>query len=230
MRKNQKLKIILKGETVNLCKPSMNFAKGDIWYKWLNNPFITKNLSSDYKKFKNTPQKQLKYFLKEKNKRTILIISTKNNIYKGVVSLSNYRKIYKSREIALITDAKIESNLAPFAGLEAIALMTQYAFEKIKIRQINGAGNINLKNWQQRMELFGYKFQGLNKLKNNYDYKVSCKYQDYKMIKKIRGKFWDNLKMMKKRIKKLPKNSFQKKYLELNLNEKEKYYNDIFKI
>lgn len=230
MKKNQKLEIILKGEIVNLCKPSVNFAKGDTWYKWLNNPYITKNLSSNYKKFNNTPHKQLKYFLQEKNKRVILIISTKSNIYKGVVSLSNFKKTHGSCEIALITDPKIETHLAPFAGLEAIALMSQYAFEKIKIKQINGAGNINLKNWQQRMELFGYKFQGLIKLKNNFDYIVNCKYQDYKIIKKIRGKYWDSLRMMKKRIRRLPKNSFQKKYIKLNLNEKEKYYKNIFKI
>ena len=166
MKKYEKLKIIIKGETINLCKPTVNFARGDIWYKWLNNPLITRNLSSDYKKLNNTPHKQLKYFLKEKNKRIILIISTKNNIYKGVVSLSKFKKIHGSCEIALITDPNIEPQLAPFAGLEAIALMTQFAFEKIKIKQINGAGNINLKNWQQRMELFGYKFEGLIKLKN----------------------------------------------------------------
>ena len=229
MKKYEKLKIIIKGETINLCKPTVNFARGDIWYKWLNNPLITRNLSSDYKKLNNTPHKQLKYFLKEKNKRIILIISTKNNIYKGVVSLSKFKKIHGSCEIALITDPNIEPQLAPFAGLEAIALMTQFAFEKIKIKQINGAGNINLKNWQQRMELFGYKFEGLIKLKNNFDYTVKCKYQDYKIIKKNRGKYWDNLKMIKKRIRKLPKNSFQKKYIKLNLDEKEKYYSDIFK-
>ena len=60
------------------------------------------------------------------------------------------------------------------------------------------------------MELFGYKFKGLIKLKNNFDYTVNCKYEDYKIIKKSRGKYWDNLKMMKKRIRNLPKNSFQK--------------------
>ena len=229
MKKNEKLSIILKGETINLCKPTANFARGDIWFKWLNNPSIIKNLSSVYKKLNNTPQKQLRYFLKEKNKRIILIISTKDDIYKGAISLSNFKKNDRSCEIALITDPKIEPHLAPFSGLEAIALMTQYAFEKIKIRQINGAGSVKLKNWQQRMELFGYKFKDLIKLKNNFDYTVNCKYEDYKIIKKGRGKYWDNLKMMKKRIRKLPKNSFQKKYIKLNLVEKSKYYDDVFK-
>ena len=28
-----KLKVIIKGETINLCQPTKKFAVGDIWYK-----------------------------------------------------------------------------------------------------------------------------------------------------------------------------------------------------
>ena len=85
----QKLKIILKGEVINLCEPTKKFAGGDIWYKWLNNPEINKNLEKEYRKYKNTKKKQIKFFVNhKKNKRRIFIISTKKHVYKGVVSLS----------------------------------------------------------------------------------------------------------------------------------------------
>ena len=128
-----KLKIIMKGEIINLCLPTLEFAKGDVWYKWLNRPIIIKNLSYHYRKLNNTKKKQKKFFLKIKNERVLLVISTKKHIYKGVVSLSNINKNQRTCDIALISDPTIEPDLAPFAGLEAIALMTTYAFDKINI-------------------------------------------------------------------------------------------------
>ena len=61
-----KLKIFNHGETINLCVPTLKFAKGNDWYKWLNKPLIIKNLSVDYKKLNNTKKKQEKFFLNNK--------------------------------------------------------------------------------------------------------------------------------------------------------------------
>ena len=228
-----KLKILIKGETINLCLPTLKFAKGDVWYNWLNKPIIIKNLSNQYRKLNNTKKKQEKFFLANKNGRVLLVISTKNHIYKGIVSLSNINKNQRTCDIALISDPTIEPVLAPFAGLEAIALMTTYAFDKMNMKKINGAGNLNLKRWQQRMELFGYQFnffeKNLEKIKykNKLNYIVSCNYEDYKYLKKKRGKLWDNLTKMKSRIEKLPKASFQDIYMNLINKKKIDYYKNI---
>ena len=56
-----KLKILTKGETINLCLPTLKFAKGDIWYKWLNKAIIIKNLSDHYKKLDNTKKRHEKF-------------------------------------------------------------------------------------------------------------------------------------------------------------------------
>ena len=228
-----KLKILIKGETINLCLPTLKFAKGDVWYNWLNKPIIIKNLSNQYRKLNNTKKKQEKFFLANKNGRELLVISTKNHIHKGIVSLSNINKNQRTCDIALISDPTIEPNIAPYAGLEAIALMTTYAFDKMNMKKINGAGNLNLKRWQQRMELFGYQFnffeKNLEKIKykNKLNYIVSCNYEDYKYLKKKRGKLWDNLTKMKSRIEKLPKASFQDIYMNLINKKKIDYYKNI---
>tara|TARA_B110000503_G_scaffold140821_1_gene232715 strand:- start:18 stop:719 length:702 start_codon:yes stop_codon:yes gene_type:complete len=231
-----KLKILIKGETINLCLPTLKFAKGDVWYKWLNNKIIIKNLSNQYRKLNNTKKKQEKFFLANKNVRVLLVISTKNHIHKGIVSLSNINKNQRTCDIALISDPTIEPDLTPFAGLEAIALMTTYAFDKMNMKKINGAGNLNLKKWQQRMELFGYQFnffeKNLEKIKykKKLDYVVSCNYEDYKFLIKKRGELWDGLAKMTLRIGKLPKMSFLDMYMSLINNKKIKYYSKIFKI
>ena len=84
-----KLKIAIMGETINLCTPTKKFAGGDIWYKWLNDRAMNKHLDKKYRTYKNTKEKQVEFFVNhKKEKRKIFIISTKNHIYKGVVSLS----------------------------------------------------------------------------------------------------------------------------------------------
>ena len=79
------------------------------------------------------PQKQIKFFRESKKNRLLLIISTKSKVYKGVVSLSNIDEKRKTCDIAVISDPSIEPSLAPFVGLEAIAIITNHAFEKLKI-------------------------------------------------------------------------------------------------
>jgi hypothetical protein len=128
----------------------------------------------------------------------------------------------------------IEPDIAPYAALEAMALMTEYAFKKLKIKKINGQGNLEIKNWQQRIELLGYKLTLIKR--NNFflgkkdsDYFiVECNYADYKKITKRRKYLWDNLKKMKNRIKKLPKKSFVEILTKFEIRYKEEYYNKIF--
>lgn len=242
----RKLKIIVKGETINLCQPTKKFAEGDIWYKWLNDPAINKNLDKKYRKHKNTNKKQLTFFINhKKDQRKIFIISTKNHIYKGVVSLSNINNIKKTCDLALITDTKIDPLLAPYAGLEAIALMSNFAFSKLKLKRIDNNFNFTQKNWFQRMELLGYRYYFRSRYtarsyssivadikigdskKEYYNHFSSLSYEDFKVLIKKRGKIWDGLNLMKKRISKLPKKSFWEAFNKFLDNDKRRYYDKI---
>lgn len=230
------LKIFIKGETIDLCKPTSDFALNSNWYSWFNDDYIIRNLSKNYKK-NNTPKKQLAFFKNEKKNRLILILRTKEKIYKGVVSLSFINKKKKTCDIAVVTDVNIDPINSPYAPLEAIARITDYAFQKMKMKVIGGGAVFKLKNWQQRMELFGYK---LSYVKNNNNFLeektfdthyVYCNYQDYLKIKKKRnGLFWDSLKMVKTRIRKLPKISFRDRFVSFLIKNKEKYYKKIFNL
>ena len=249
-----KLKIIIKGETINLCQPTKKFAGGEIWYNWLNDPFINNNIDNKYRKIKNTKKKQIAFFINQKkDQRKVFIISTKNHVYKGVVSLSKINKSSKSCDISLITDTKIEPLLSPFAGLEAMALMSNYAFSKLKLKRIDCAFTLIQKSWQQRTELLGYKHFFRSKfrattyspdwcsniksmadleikdLKSAYYY-TSLSYKDFKHINKKRGKLWDSMKLMKKRISKLPNETFIDIFNNFLTEDKSSYYNKIFRL
>ena len=249
-----KLKIVIKGETINLCRPTKEFAGGDTWYKWLNDPYINRNLDGKYKKIKNTKKKQIAFFNNQKKEcREVLIISTKNHVYKGVVSLSKIDNQDKSCDISLITDTKIEPLLAPYAGLEAMALMSDYAFSKLKLKRIDCAFTLVQKSWQQRTELLGYrhffrsKFRAktysslwynniysmadieVKDLKNIFYY-TSLNFKDFKTIIRTRGKLWDSLKKMRKRISKLPDKSFIDIFNKFLAYDKKIYYDEILKL
>ena len=241
-----KLKIVVKGETMNLCKPTKKFAGGDIWYKWLNDLAMIKHLDKKYRRRKNTKKKQVEFFINhKKEKRQIFIISTKNHVYKGVVSLSRIDNKKKTCDIAVITDTKIEPLLAPYAGLEAIALISNFAFTKLRLKRIDCGFKISQKNWFQRMELLGYKFffrsrynsktfSSIMEDKKNINPKIvpnsyfaSLSYEDFKVLKKKRVKIWDSLNLIKKRISKLPKKSFWDIYESFLDNDKKMYYDKI---
>lgn len=232
----KKLKIFIKGETINLSKPTLEFAKKSNWYSWLNNKIIIRHLHQKYKKQKNTPAKQVKFFLSERKKRFMLIISTKNNLYKGIISLSNINRSRNSCELALITDVSVETHLAPYAALESVARITEHAFKNLGIKKIIADGKVDLKFWRQRMELLGYKLVSItddnymNKKKLPPSYISSCDYEDYKKIIKRRKHFWDNLKNMKRRISNLPKENFADVYLKFLKKHKNKYYKKLFEL
>ena len=247
----EKLKIIIKGETINLCQPTKKFAEGDIWYKWLNNSNINRHLEKKYRILKNTKKKQVEFFVNaKKNKRKIFIISKKSHVYKGVISISKIDNIKKSCDIALLTDTRIEPLLAPYAGLEAMALISNYAFSKLKLKKIDCAFKLSQKYWQQRTELLGFKHMfrsryrpktysstwslsmsdfEIDDIKKAFYY-TSLNIKDFKFLQRKRGKIWDNLDLMKKRISKLPKKTFFDIVNEFLDNQKKKYYEKIYNI
>ena len=136
-----------------------------------------------------------------------------------------------------MTDVNIDPKNSPYAPLEAVARLTQYAFDNMKMKKISGAAVFALRKWQQRMELFGYKIETLkfdryaiNSELYNLHY-VSCTYEDYLKIKKNRsGFFWDDLKKMKIRIAKLPKITFRDRLVDFMKKRRDKYYNKLFSI
>ncbi|RTY34215.1 N-acetyltransferase [Chlorobium phaeovibrioides] len=231
----KKLDIFISGETVDLCIPTTEFAQNSNWYSWFNDSSITRYLEQGV--FPNTVQEQEEFFASQKGSRLLLIISTKNQEYKGVVSLSFINFFKRSCDVAIVTDHHIESRLAPYAALEAMALITTHAFEKMGIKRISAGQHILLESWQQRMELLGFKLEGIHEKKfikgqeEAHSVSIACIYDDYYLLKtKREGSLWDSLEKMKNRIKNLPKQSFSKKMIIYFNSERTSYYSDIYQL
>lgn len=232
------LDTFIQGETVNLKIPNADFVKNSNWYKILNSKKNTKFL--DHGLFPNTLKEQVNFFeSSKKNNRIILIIFDKTDNFIGVISLSSINFEKSSADIALILnqDKKIGSVAKNFlSSLEAIALMTEHAFENLGLQRIAAGQSVELDKWQNLMEITGYKIEGINKnkfvkgLKRKNVMMISCSVNDYLYLKNKRGKLWDSSMLMFKRIKRLPKTSALIK-VKNTLNELDKnYYKKIFNL
>ena len=229
------LDIFIRGENVNLCIPDEEFAKNSEWYSWFNDEEITKYLEQG--QYPNTRQNQMQFYNSHRDNRLILIIRNKLNENIGVISLSFINIEKRGCDIALVVGNAVDRRKRPYLSIEAMALMITHGFNKIGLDRINAGQHIELKGWQQRLELIGFKLEGLHPRKFvkgrdvSSSMSISVSYEDFERIASQRGgKIWDSLENMKKRIQHLPKESFLDKLLYYYDNEREEYYRNVFNL
>jgi len=225
------LDIFIAGETLDLCIPTLEYAKTSQWYTWFNNKKITRYLNQQGL-FPNTAEMQAEYFNSQGEDRLILIISNKSK-YMGTVSLSSIDRVLKTCDVAVLVDPTKDFQ-SPYIVLEALALITQYAFDVLGMDRICGGQHIGLSGWRMRMELLGYRVEGIKK--NGFVkgrevcdvVLIACVYDNYKhLISNRDGALWDSRDKFEKRFKALPKEDFTKKLIKFYSSEGNAYYKNI---
>ena len=223
------LDIFIEGETIDLRIPTLEFAEKSDWYKWFNNPRITKYLEQGI--FPNTSQDQIYFFSKERNNRLILIASNKSNMIIGVVSISKIDHVKKQGELGIV---RCSVSKSPLETLEIIARITQHAFSSIGLKRIIAGHHINLIPFSHRLSLLGYRLDGI--IKNGFikgdqvsdSIITACHYEDYLEIIKTRGgNLWDSSEKMSKRLECLPRRTIHQKMHEFFIQDNG-YYREIF--
>ena len=132
-----------------------------------------------------------------------------------------------------MVDSKVDKRNSPFIALEAIARISEHAFEYLGITRIEAGQHIDLTGWQQRMELVGYKFEGIHRnkfvkgMEVTNEATIACLLEDYHYISKFRGGLWDSAEKMKTRYKNLPQKAFMDLYNEF-YRENSDYYEQLF--
>jgi len=182
------------------------------WFSWFNDLTVTQYLDQGI--YPNTPESQLKYLEQalEDTSRIMLLVRPKGASQAvGVVSLSsiNYRK--RKAEIAIVIGSYSKGR--NLYAIEAMARMTEHAFERVGMRCILGGQTWpNLKRWQQRLELLGYRCDGILRKTAVKGYHerdgafITCLLEDYLKIKELRnGIYWPGEEKMNELITSLPK-------------------------
>lgn len=227
----KQLDVFIEGELIDLCIPTLEFAQKSEWYSWFNNPQLTRYLDQGH--FPNDPRKQEEFYLSEKDKRLLLIVSNKQD-YIGVISLNEIDKIKRSATMAMVLDNTRYRRMLGYISMEAIARVTEHALSTMGIDRIKSGQHIDLAGWQQRKELLGYRLEGITrntfvKGREVADVMVSSiTYEDYLTLVEKRGRYWDGIDQMRQRVKKLPKSRFIDRYKEFMEEVGNDYYDKVF--
>ena len=151
------------------------------------------------------------FFETEKMDRLMLVVSNKEK-YIGVVSISKIDSINKTGEFSLVINGLKDIRMAPSIALEAAARITEYAFTNLGLNRITSLQHIDLRRWRRRMELIGYKVEGLHKggfIKGHDSddtISLSYTYDNFQQITKNRGgSLWGLAEKMGLRQKKYHK-------------------------
>lgn len=213
MIEQERFDIFIEGEVIDLCIPSFDDWVIDQWYKWFNDPKVTKYLEQGI--FPNTKEKQ-KQFLKlciENDKKIVLLIKPKNKDYfVGVANLSSIDTKNRRCDFAMVIGKQENSSDSIFYAIETKCRMTEHAFEKLGVERIN-SGQINeLIKWQRWQMLFGYQIEGILRKSARKGHKVydsmtsSCLLEDYLRLKEMRGgSLWPGKRKMLELLRGVPK-------------------------
>jgi hypothetical protein len=210
MNSVNELQVFLSGETIDLVIPNSDPYILKIWSSWFNDPEINKHLDQGIYPNSVQTQKEFVEQLKIKKERFALLIRPKNADYLvGTISLSNINFQHCTASLAHVIGYKDGKADSIFYSLEAKALMTIHAFEKMGLKMIYCEQDLNLINWQRWQSLFGYFIEGIHRKvkingQNNINgVRTSCVIEDYLYIKKRReGNFWPGKKIIFNLLKK----------------------------
>ena len=236
-------KVFIEGELINLCIPNEEAIELDGWTDWFNNLENLKNTNHGI--FPNTTQNQEKILAEINNqfketenqkKLNLLVCEKKNNQAFGIVSLQSINFSMNSAEIAIHIGNPELSLMPSLAALEAMALIAEHGFKLMGMQRIYaGQAYPNLIGWNKLLEIIGFKAEGItrNSFKRGHDISdtvlIACNYDDYLILRNIRGSMWGDISLIKKALKNQPKQSFTQKINESLLNIEKEHFKYIFK-
>ena len=204
----------IKGEIVNLCVPNKHAIERDGWADWFNDrKSLTSSLHGVFPNCQNSQFEFLKQLENDNSRIVLLICCKESKEATGVISLQNICFRSRSAEISILN-----TNTYPLGSLEAMALLTEHAFDYVGLQRIYaGQAFPELISWNKMLELIAYRTEGITRksFQKGQEIKdtmiISCQLNNYNKIKLLRGSLWGSTDIIKKLLKKLPKESFAEK-------------------
>lgn len=228
------LDVFISGETIDLCVPTIQYASDSTWYSWFNDLNVTRFLEQGIEI--NTPDKQVEFYKNLNNSNRLSLIISDKDCYIGTISLSGVNLVKKTCEIALLFGEKSHQPFSDMMALEAMARLTTFAFDQMGIERISAGQHHKLVKWQQKLELIGYKIEGIKKTGFRKgpevadSVSIAITSEDYKSITSKRKALWDDVDSMRTRLSKLPSNPIVNKLKEFYDTEIKNYYTHIYNL
>lgn len=127
------------------------------WHEWFNDQEITEFLGHGV--FPVNRSRQAEIIASEISKSSSLILAIDSNetgAHIGVISLKSINHIHRTAEIAIVMGFdKVHG-----AALEAMALMTNHAFNRLNLSKLYAGQHESLWKWVNTLGVIGYKVEG----------------------------------------------------------------------
>jgi RimJ/RimL family protein N-acetyltransferase len=153
--------VFLTGKIISLCRPDIesDILFGD-WHSWFNNQKITEFLEHGNHPIGATEEADIiKTEMGKSSSLVLTIVSNTDGQLIGVISIKDIDHIQRRGEIALVTNEK----RMPGAALEAMALMTTHAFDRLNLQKLYAGQHEGLWKWVNTLTLIGYRIEGLRR-------------------------------------------------------------------
>lgn len=153
--------VFLVGKLVSLCQPNieMDILNGS-WHTWFNDKKLTEFLEHGNRPISASEEADIVRAEMSKPSSLILtIVSNANKEVIGVISIKDINHVHRRAEIALVTSGA----RLPGAALEAMALLTEHAFDRLNLQKLYAGQHEGLWKWVNSLALIGYKVEGLRR-------------------------------------------------------------------
>ncbi len=150
--------IFLEGEIVALRQP---IIEKDVmlgpWHSWFNDPVTTQYLVHGVFPVNREQQAEIVGAeMADPTSLLLVVIDKKTSRHIGVVCLKFISPTLRSAALSIVFgDRSIKG-----AALEAIALLTKHAFDRLNLQRVYGGQNATLWKWMNSLELIGYQLDG----------------------------------------------------------------------
>jgi len=227
--------VFVAGETIDLCAPMREDVLESGWWEWMNDQEYTRCLV-DQGMYPNTPEAQYEYMeqVRRDPSRMVLLIRPKDEVRAvGVTSLSAINRVHRTAHAAILrTNRNRKSRLDV---LEVCALVLEHAFERMGMRSlIMFTAFPDLKGMQRRMELFGWRFDGIVRRMWSRGYHEvdaavgTVLLEDYLRIKELRGgHFWPGEARMRELVSAQPRTGSTEALAERIKAWQDEYYSSL---
>ena len=155
-------KTFLSGKIVGLRKPDLDLdiMQGE-WHEWFNDYDTTQYLVHGL--FPVSREEEYEIVKKNLNCSDSLILTItdiQSEDILGVISLMSIDHINRRAEIAIVM-GKRSTKIG--AAVEAMALLTHHAFDRLNLEKIYAGQHESLWKWVNTLELIGYQIEGYRK-------------------------------------------------------------------
>jgi RimJ/RimL family protein N-acetyltransferase len=228
--------VFIPGEVVDLCAPSDAPWVLDQWYRWFNDPRVTRYLAQGA--FPNTlaAQRQFLHDAVSTGDRLVVLIRPKGaDRFVGVASLSAINHVQRQCDYAMVIGEQVSVADSLFYALETKARLTAHAFEVLGSERINSSQAIELIRWQRWQILLGYQIEGMlrERFRKGHDahhvLASSCLLRDYLELKELRGgHIWPGKARMFELLKGVPRHTLLDELVEWLPGRQREYWDTVF--